>query len=309
MKLVLSRKGFDSSKKSGRIPSAILPNEKLCWFPIPSYYPDCGTPYETLSGWDVPISRLVESLSSHRIDGGTRCHLDPDLNEPQLARPRDWLPAFGSSDAAQAHLQNQGVGPGDLFLFFGWFRHVERRAESWRYVPGSPQLHVIFGWLQVGQVFHLPADAERVPEAARSHFHYEYRTRYTEHRQNNALYVARHDLSIPGVSSCLPGGGVFSRYSEQLRLTCPDQDSRSLWLLPDWFFPENGRPALSYHGKPERWDRHSSGTLLKSAHKGQEFVLDCGCYPEVFGWLGGLLRDLGNRPAVDGGEAELGTDA
>ena len=52
-------------------------------------------------------------------------HLDPDLVPGTLPRPPDWLPAFGQDSAAASHLRNQGVSRGDLFLFFGWFRHTE----------------------------------------------------------------------------------------------------------------------------------------------------------------------------------------
>ena len=36
MKIILSRKGFDSGKSSGCFPSPILPNGKIISFPIPS---------------------------------------------------------------------------------------------------------------------------------------------------------------------------------------------------------------------------------------------------------------------------------
>lgn len=38
MKIVLSRKGFDSAV--GQVASPILPDGKLCWLPIPESRPD-----------------------------------------------------------------------------------------------------------------------------------------------------------------------------------------------------------------------------------------------------------------------------
>ncbi len=50
-------------------------------------------------------------------------------------------------DAAQAVLEREGVGPGDLFLFFGWFRRVEVCGGVFRFVKGAPDVHVLWGWL------------------------------------------------------------------------------------------------------------------------------------------------------------------
>ena len=42
-----------------------------------------------------------------------------------------WQPLFGQDSAAETHLRNQGVGTGDIFLFFGLFRRVEQSAHGW----------------------------------------------------------------------------------------------------------------------------------------------------------------------------------
>lgn len=52
--------------------------------------------------------------------------------------------------SAQSHLANEGVGVGDVFLFFGWFREVEQQQGRWRYARRALNIHSLFGWLQVG---------------------------------------------------------------------------------------------------------------------------------------------------------------
>ena len=52
-------------------------------------------------------------------------------------REPGWRPLFGQEGAAETHLANQGVGTGDVFLFFGLFRPVEKAGDGWRYVRGS----------------------------------------------------------------------------------------------------------------------------------------------------------------------------
>ncbi|WP_231480625.1 hypothetical protein [Thiomonas sp. FB-Cd] len=66
---------------------------------------------------------------------------------------------MGQTGAAQSHLAHQGVGVGDVFLFFGWFRRAESVAGCWRYAPDAPDLHVLFGWLEVDEV--LPVVTQR----------------------------------------------------------------------------------------------------------------------------------------------------
>ena len=42
--------------------------------------------------------------------------------------------------------RNAGVGVGDVFLFFGWFKEVRQTAKGLAYRRGAPDLHVLFGW-------------------------------------------------------------------------------------------------------------------------------------------------------------------
>jgi hypothetical protein len=148
MKVVLSRKGFDSSY--GGMPSPILPDGRLVSLPIPS-----RTDRNTLADINFPeidIAKLICDLSKGRLSHATQVHLDPDLDRSLRTRIEGWRPALGQTGSAQSHLAKCDVGAGDIFLFFGWFREAEQCNGTWRYSPGAPDLHVIFGWLEIDQV-------------------------------------------------------------------------------------------------------------------------------------------------------------
>jgi hypothetical protein len=108
---------------------------------------------------------------------------------------------------------------------------------------------------------------------------------YTDPR--NTLYVAR--LSSSYADGRHYGGGRFRSYSPELQLTRAGS-SRSLWSLPAWFMPNDGRPPLSYHGSPSRWQQDGSRLTLQTVAKGQEFVLDTSAYPEATDWIRSVIR-------------------
>ena len=160
MKLILSRKGFDAA--NGRFPSPILPSGQLCSLPIPDTHPERQKSlrrYAEIQTGDIPLGKLVADLSRGRIPPTTPTHLDPDLNTASVPRQTGWRPVFGQSGAAETHLRRQGVGPGDIFLFYGWFRQAEMVGGRFRYVPNAPDWHVLFGWLQVARRTPLTAAA------------------------------------------------------------------------------------------------------------------------------------------------------
>jgi hypothetical protein len=278
MKIVLSRKGFDSS--CGGVASPILPDGTLLSLPIPSR----GSPitYDDLRIGNQPLAPLVEDLTKGRVQGGDGAHLDPDLRASTYPRRSGWRPLFGQDGTAQAHLANAGVDVGDLFLFFGWFRRAEKTDEGYRFVRGAPDLHVMFGWLQVGAVIRVEERGPEVPTWARYHPHF-----HGDSEGKNTVYVAREELRLPGMREGVPGAGVFDDYEERLRLTAPGH-TRTGWRLPRWFFPKGGRPPLTYHGNMERWRMAEDHVLLHSVPRGQEFVLDVDHYPEAVAWARGL---------------------
>jgi len=286
MRIIFSRKGFDS--QYGRVASPIFPDGAMYSLPIPV----TGDPHRLgeLRPGGRDLTSVVADLTGAGVVASTTVHLDPDLDASAVAGPQGWRPAFGQTAAAQSHLENQGVGPGDLFLFFGWFREVERVTGVWRYRPSAPDIHTLFGWLQVDERVAVGKNAapvlERYPGLA-GHPHMAGAARYSS--SNNSIYIGRETLHLAGWNSDLPGSGILMRFHSGLQLTAPGR-TRFWWRLPRWFFPGPGRPALSYHGDLKRWSRESDATVLRIVDKGQEFVLDTAHYPEAVEWVATLLE-------------------
>lgn len=258
MRVILSRKGFDSA--SGGLPSPITPEWRARSLPIP--HRD-ATRYCDIGG-DIPM--WIEALAGSRgIEVQTRCHLDPDLDPANLPRLPGWRPCFGQASAAAKHLHDQGVGLGDLFLFFGWFRHVECTSYGgYRYA--GPHSHVLFGWLQIGEIVEVgDRTAETHPWLA-DHPHVASRN----WEGCNTVYVAAEQLVLPSGPTGLPGGGTFEDVLASHVLTKPGAN-RTTWLLPS-FMAEDG-VRLSYHENRSLWRPEEKECELQSMSRGQEFVL------------------------------------
>lgn len=279
MKIILSRKGFDAS--AGGVASPLFPDGTLLSLPIPD---QTGTvTYAELCWRDQQLGDLIESLTHVRIHRQTRAHLDPDLYPAICARPPAWRPLFGQDGAAQSHLANQGVGVGDLFLFFGWFRAVEPVSGQYRFVKKAPDLHLLYGWLQVDAILTSAQLAEEAPVWTVGHPHC-----VGGRGARNTLYVATERLTLDGQVTALPGAGYFPCYQDDRCLTTPGR-LRTHWRLPRWFYPMEDKPLLSYHTDRTRWSCDDDYAYLRSAMRGQEFVLDTKHYPEAVTWVNSLL--------------------
>lgn len=114
MKVIFSRKGFDSG--TGGCPSPIIDGAPIS-LPIPTRMPT-ATAFGELPG---PYADLVTDLTNGRVTAENRCHLDPDISRDVLPRMPGWKGSLGQEGAAQGHLVNQGIAPGDLFIFWGFF--------------------------------------------------------------------------------------------------------------------------------------------------------------------------------------------
>ena len=150
MKLIFSRKGFDSS--AGGVPSPLVAGRPIS-LPIPTRMPT-PTRFADLS---TGIAELVSDLTRGRIAADRPCHLDPDVDAGSLRRLPGWRGALGQVSAAQSHLSNNSVGRGDLFVFWGLYRPAIRSREgSWTYA-GTAE-HRLFGWLQIDEVLAVGGD-------------------------------------------------------------------------------------------------------------------------------------------------------
>ncbi|KUJ83701.1 hypothetical protein AWR36_007670 [Microbulbifer flavimaris] len=289
MRLILSRKGFDSS--AGGCPSPIFPDGTLYPLPIPDA--KSRIQYDQIQHGGTDIGELVNDLTRGRYTGKQTAHLDPDMYPEALARSLEWRPLLGQTGAAQGHLRRQGVQIGDLFLFFGLFRPVECSLGHWRFVKNAAARHILWGWLAIGDIQQVDELSETSLPWARYHPHFQIGP-----DRANTLYLAADQFRLPRAKQFLPGAGIFPSVSPRLVLTAPDSSKPSLWRLPAYFFPFPDRTPLSYHNKCERWlpgarNRTRGFCQLQSAARGQEFVLDADQYPECRQWISGLIRQFG----------------
>jgi Nucleotide modification associated domain 3 len=270
VRVIFSRKGFDSA--SGGCASPIVDGRPIS-LPIPTRMP---TP--TTFGDLGSIAELARDLSRGRITADTPCHLDPDLIATSIPRQSAWRGALGQVGAAQGHLANQGVGAGDLFLFWGLFRPV-RFAGRWEYAGAAE--HRIFGWLQVGEVLPTGTDPTRTLNRfpwLQSHPH-----AGVGWSLSNSIYVASPELNLDGKPQGMPGWGVFSR---GLRLTAPDATQTSQWNVPAWLNPKTGGVGMTFH-PDARWNE--SGTCI-AASRGQEFVATIDDRVDAREWMSRLME-------------------
>ncbi len=300
MKIILSRKGFDSS--NGGVPSPIFGDDggsSLYSLPIALEHATTCTYADIL--WNgTNLHELISSLRRRKrslLDDTP--HLDPDLVRGALSkRDPNWRPIFGQSGPQETQLRTEGVDdPIDpknrpLFLFFGWYRKV-RWAETphrYEYVGGAPNIHTVFGWLQVEKKIVLTglSDRKRVarempwtaqhPHVASSHHDNEKNAIYVApkpHSKSDRLMLGRRDIG-------LPASGMFSRFDPAVHTLTTEGRTRRHWSIPAWFY-RNGDPRLGMHKQPWRWATSPDARLveLQSVDIGQEFVFDSKDYDEA----------------------------
>ncbi len=240
MRIIFSRKGFDSAAGGG--PSPIVDGVPIS-LPIPS-----GGHSRTTYG-DLGLGEHAAAASRGKLGAADACHHDPMFTG-------DGRCLFGQCGAAQTHLANQGVGAGDVFVFFGLFRASD----------GDPH-HRIFGYQRIGEIVDLSAceDAQRAELAALGHPH-----ALGMHAKNDVIYIGE--------------GRTATRASDALRLTVAEGPP-SLWNRPLWL----KRGGLSYHDRADRWHR---GGRLRSVARGQEFVADIGRRHAPREWLERVLAEI-----------------
>jgi len=239
MRIVFSRKGFDST--AGGAPSPIVEGRPVS-LPIPASHSSVTT-YDALGH-----GALVERATRGKLTGLSLCH-----DDPLFAAGLCW---FGQCDAAQGHLRKQGVGAGDVFVFFGLF------ADE---VSGERH-HRIFGHMRVA--CHGAPEMVRLSpawrEPPRAHPHLAGNWNHTNTIYHGPGRVARHA-------------------SSKLRLT-REGGPLNRWTIPTWL----GRTGLTYHDRPERW----RGSELDSARRGQEFIAHVGDDAEALDWLDAVVAEI-----------------
>ena len=92
--------------------------------------------FADLQHGDIDIASVVNGITNGRMSRRRRVHLDPDLNFDAYRYRKDrpdwqqWRGMLGQAGIAQSHLNKQGVGSGDVFLFFGLYRQVEETPKA-----------------------------------------------------------------------------------------------------------------------------------------------------------------------------------
>lgn len=297
MKVILSRKGFDSSY--GGTASVILPNGKdMISFPI------TATSCESLNSKELKLSELsyngynylelLRQLCKNRKTDFEKfvidrpCHLDPDIREvitdKSFNKGKKWIPAFGQCNGALTHLMNNDVSVGDLFIFFGWFRHTKLRPNGViSYDNKYQEKQVMFGYLQIGEIIDNNDIGIRCPWHPHA-----IKENYDE---NNKLFLASDDLCIDGnfvldsKGEKIPGYGMFN-YCDELTLT-KNGMSRTKWDK-NKLFSGLEKTKITHHNY-----NSIKKDYFQSANIGQEFVIDG--TKEVKDWAVNIIRKGNER--------------
>jgi hypothetical protein len=312
MKIILSRKGFDSS--NGGVASPILGYEdgssRLLSLPIPRDSDRATCEYADIQWEGGNLYNLITSLRhGHKLRRSDQFHphLDPDLFREALTyRHPEWRPIFGQSGGQETQLRKEGVhNPIDfsnrpLFLFFGWFHDAKQTARGYRYVK-SPDIHAFFGWLQVEQKIELTSTSQRLEVARELPWAAQHPHVACDYYDSipNAIYIAPKAgtagdrLILAGRDTGLPAAGIFKRFASDVHTLTRQGKTRSYWILPSWFY-RNGEPKLGMHKNLKRWSTTPDCRVvqLQSVCRGQEFVFESKEHDEgeVFNWIERLVR-------------------
>ena len=267
MKVILSRKGFDS--KYGGQPSPILPDGTLLSLPIPMENEKVcfkDLVHKNKSYFDI----IQELKPKTKLKSDQNCHLDPDIRKDAISRNHEWEPLFGQADSALGHLQNNGIEKGDIFLFFGTFKQTEYDKDGLlKYKKKAPEQHVIYGYFQVKE---LHTNKDILSKKFSTHPHSQ--ESFTR-KNKNGIFEATEKLDF---LPTLPGAGTL-KFDNSLVLT-KTNESKSHWELPESF----KNVKISYHSnnsfKPEGF--------FKSAAIGQEFIF--ADEPLVHEWAKNIIK-------------------
>ena len=260
-RLILSRKGFDS--KAGGSASPIFSDGRIFSIPIPQKSPS-PTRYKDLDFDGISGTDLLRATSTSVLPDNY-CHFDPLLNEE--------IGIFGQSSASQTELKNKGVSPGDLFLFFGWFKQFSKKGRN---------LHHLFGWLQIDEVIEGSDNIKKyLNTVGIGHPHgFGDVSRYS----NNTIYIGKRNLTSRNRKLENRGHGLFKKTHHDLILT-EEKSSRSKWKMPAEYFSETNNLFLNRL----KW-KDEMNCLVDCLGYGQEFILNAEDNPKIEDWAIGLIQ-------------------
>jgi len=238
---------------SGGFASPIFPDHTMHSIPIwggetsPHKYGDLAFKYQ-----NQPLHTVMNDFTNQfRTWENVGCHHDPMLFESPKCL------VLGQADRAEGHLRNQGVGVGDLFLFFGWFRQIEYRDERWSYVKDAPDVHQIWAFMKVEKKLAIDSDANKLAVLESFPFLSEHPhiKRLKTGDKKESIYVSgQHELLTYAQDRCLTD---IKKYQ-----------GRSTWRLPAVF----NQPKAFSHLKI--FESDVDDVVIRYRGFGQEFVLD-----------------------------------
>lgn len=281
MKLVLSRKGFDSESGGSFSPYDHVTGRYI-WLPIPEKekdysnrirYSDILVKHEYINGLKgTNLSEVYKSLKrkdqiklrkneyASIDDKKIFAHFDPMLGMPPWMQESERCiigKGFGQSNASR-HLEKQSVKEGSIFLFFGGFQSV---------VDAKISGHFIYGWLKVKKRIETYEECKEILDTNNLHYH-PHITKAAfevalEKGQKNFIFIPDEwlfeDLNIPGY-------GYFMTLNDDLLLSESKVSNISIWKLPEFFY-KNLTYVLS-----NTWKKTRDGFCTVETRRGQEFV-------------------------------------
>lgn len=162
MRIIFSRKGFDSSAGGG--PSPIIAGRPVS-LPIPD-----SKGFSPVTYGDLGLGDHAARASRGRLGADDACHHDPMFRTCGAA-------ILGQCHSAQGHLVKQRVREGDVFVFFGLFDG-----------EGEGRHHRIFAYLRIEERI----DLVTCDEPTRTHYRALGQPHaFGLHARNDMLYVGR----------------------------------------------------------------------------------------------------------------------
>lgn len=317
MRIVLSRKGYDSSYGGMPSPVFIDGNDKnwdgrMYSLPIPEVTKVGKDEYAEseygISSGDLRYPRDFDVFCKYPKIGVEprkvfKVHCDPDIRPEIYKTPPDrWKPSLGQDSQAASHLMEKNVcrgGEATLFLFFGLFQFCERDCKTgmWVKMKDSREFHAIWGYMFSWEhaILNSPRDKMKLDGGYSWHPHCD--DRYIDVHNNNILFKGIKDTEDNGFAK--KGYGVF-KYNDILRLTIPGCPCRTHWRMDSlpWLDYDRKRSNMSYHDGENLF--HEEGChcrYFKAAERGQEFVVDKNVKikGKVLDWLKNIMSCIEDR--------------
>ena len=263
--LVISRKGFDST--AGGRASPIFESGEIFSVPIPQKK-HSPFRYRDLRFKNLVGQEILNIIGAKSFSDKDFCHIDPLFSEK--------TGIFGQAGSAQGELDNCGIGKGDLFLFFGWFKKYHRRA---------PDLHHLFGWLEVEKI--IKGNNAILNFLSKDGLSHPHGTKDITQYKNNTIYVASKNLSFSDRVRDLKGHGRFKKTAKELILT-EKGETRSKWSLPQEYFSQ----TKNLFRNRLKW-KDEKNCLVNCIGIGQEFILNANDNPSVVDWASHLINMYG----------------